>query len=222
MDCPSRAGWAWIRVNEGGATGEKTRCWRMGAQGPWVCGACGGLTANLVRAAAVECGWEKQGWNSANSELWGFCCEGSSGWWQEKRRVRSARSLGGQGLGSSALMQGWPLSPGRKDIRVTGGMSSRDKQQTWAQMGQVGTAGGTWRSSADHFTSSEMWEETNPLAERRECLGAGGTGSVRPRERGPSIHMWQTRVRPPVHPAPLGGCEGWRVDLMGWGLARGT
>lgn len=59
-------------------------------------------------------------------------------------------------------------------------MSSRDKQQTWAQMGQVGTAGGTWRSSADHFTSSEMWEETNPPAERRECLGAGGTGSVRP------------------------------------------
>lgn len=94
------------------------------------------------------------------------------------------------------------------------GMSSRDKQQTWAQMGPVDTAGGTWRSSADHFTSSGMWEEANPPAERRGCLGAGGTGSVRPRGHGPSIQMWQTWVRPPVHPAPLG--------LMGWGLARGT
>lgn len=141
IECPSRAGWAWIRVNEGGAMGEKTRCWRVGAQGPWVCVACGGLTANLARAAAVECGWEKQGWNSANSALWGFCCEGSSGWWQERRRVRSARSLGGQGLRSSALMQRWPLSPGRKDIRG----DRRDEQQGQAaDLGTDGAGGHSW------------------------------------------------------------------------------
>lgn len=50
----------------------------------------------------------------------------------------------------------------------------------------------------------------------QEGLGVSGPG------RGPSIQMWQTWVRQPVHPAPLGGCEGRRVDLMGWDLARGT
>lgn len=105
--------------------------------------ACWGLTADLAGDSCSGVCMGGVGVETMQAPYFGgFCCEGNSSWWQERRRACSARSLGGQGLGSRSLMQGWSVNQTGRTSGVTGGMSSTPghREGRWALLVAHGEA----------------------------------------------------------------------------------
>lgn len=117
----------------------------------------------------------------------GFCCEGSSSWWQERRRACSARSLGGQGMGSRALMQGWSVNQTGRTSGVTGGMSSTPghRMGRWALLVARGEAllttsplQGCGRKQVHQLREGGPWEQEG-LGMSGQHLGEGRAWALR-------------------------------------------
>lgn len=141
-----------------------------------------GLTgdlAGLLQWRGTRLGWGRtRGGDSASFALWTFCSEESRtvgmgrndrafvGWWQE-RRVCSARSLGGRGLGYRMFM-----SPARTLGQPEGPAAD------WAPMGQLSRL---LAARAEALRSSSHFQRlgASAPAERAEDHGAGGTCQAR-------------------------------------------